>query len=578
MPITNTTIAQQISDLVDKWQLREDEMINWLAGTVTGGPTSNGKYPLTDVLGVITLVDCPAKMQDTVDNTVSGAGASATAAALSAADALLSKNAAATSATNAATSATNAAASAATATTAKNNALNSETNAGVHATNAAASATSAATSATNAAASYDSFDDRYLGSKASAPTLDNDGAALLLGALYWDTGLSGLRAWNGSAWITYAGITAAGLANTPAGNIAATNVQAAINELDTEKAPLASPTFTGNPLAPTPAQFDNDTTIATTQFVNAVGLKATHANPSYGGDATLNTSAAGVSAVYAGGGGHTITLPLSSTMLNGSTISMRNSGAGLLTLVRQGSDVISACNQTGVTFIVLGPGESIILTTIGTGTWLEWTGMWQYGLSGDGITAYTASATLTTANFRRLNYYNSATAGTLTLPAANSVKAGAMIAFANINAGALTVARTSTNVIYARGQSAATSIVLQKGDSLILTTDTGSWIEVASSTSIGVGQSWQDVTASRASSTTYTNSTGKPITVHARCFMNITDNAVLATIGGVAQAVSGTQASANLVSVITFVVPVGSTYKIDPAYGSATINMWTELR
>lgn len=33
--------------------------------------------------------------------------------------------------------------------------------------------------------------------------------------------------------------------NTPAGNIAATNVQAAINELDTEKAPLDSPIFTG---------------------------------------------------------------------------------------------------------------------------------------------------------------------------------------------------------------------------------------------------------------------------------------------------------------------------------------------
>jgi Tfp pilus assembly protein PilN len=33
--------------------------------------------------------------------------------------------------------------------------------------------------------------------------------------------------------------------NTPAGNIASTNVQAAINELDTEKAPLASPSFTG---------------------------------------------------------------------------------------------------------------------------------------------------------------------------------------------------------------------------------------------------------------------------------------------------------------------------------------------
>ena len=39
--------------------------------------------------------------------------------------------------------------------------------------------------------------------------------------------------------------TAATIPNVAAGNIAATNVQTAINELDTEKAPLASPSFTG---------------------------------------------------------------------------------------------------------------------------------------------------------------------------------------------------------------------------------------------------------------------------------------------------------------------------------------------
>lgn len=46
------------------------------------------------------------------------------------------------------------------------------------------------------------------------------------------------------------GGTAATTSFTPAGNIAATDVQAAIEELDTEKAPLASPTFTGTPVVP----------------------------------------------------------------------------------------------------------------------------------------------------------------------------------------------------------------------------------------------------------------------------------------------------------------------------------------
>ncbi len=39
--------------------------------------------------------------------------------------------------------------------------------------------------------------------------------------------------------------TASGIANVPAGGVAGTNVQVAINELDTEKAPKDSPTFTG---------------------------------------------------------------------------------------------------------------------------------------------------------------------------------------------------------------------------------------------------------------------------------------------------------------------------------------------
>jgi len=64
----------------------------------------------------------------------------------------------------------------------------------------AGSATAAAASATAAAASYDSFDDRYLGAKSSAPTLDNDGNALLTGALYWNSVSNTMFAWSGSAW------------------------------------------------------------------------------------------------------------------------------------------------------------------------------------------------------------------------------------------------------------------------------------------------------------------------------------------------------------------------------------------
>jgi hypothetical protein len=64
----------------------------------------------------------------------------------------------------------------------------------------AGSATSAAASAAAAAASYDSFDDRYLGPKSTAPSVDNDGNALVTGALYWNSVSNTMFAWTGSAW------------------------------------------------------------------------------------------------------------------------------------------------------------------------------------------------------------------------------------------------------------------------------------------------------------------------------------------------------------------------------------------
>jgi len=111
-----------------------------------------------------------------------------------AASATTSASAAATSATASANSAT-AAASSATA------AANSATAAASSASTASTKASEASTSATSAAASYDSFDDRYLGAKSSAPSTDNDGDALIDGALYWNSTSDQMFSWDGSAWV-----------------------------------------------------------------------------------------------------------------------------------------------------------------------------------------------------------------------------------------------------------------------------------------------------------------------------------------------------------------------------------------
>ena len=118
-------------------------------------------------------------------------------------------------AASATTSATNAASSASAASTSASNASTSASNASTSASNASSSASAASTSASNAAtaqtaaeaardsalAAYDNFDDRYLGPKASDPTLDNDGNALLAGSLYYNTVVPEMRLYTGSAWV-----------------------------------------------------------------------------------------------------------------------------------------------------------------------------------------------------------------------------------------------------------------------------------------------------------------------------------------------------------------------------------------
>jgi len=68
--------------------------------------------------------------------------------------------------------------------------------------------------AEQAAASADNVDDLYLGPKSADPTVDNDGDALTVGDLYFNTGDNVLKVYDGSAWnaaaISTAGVATAG--------------------------------------------------------------------------------------------------------------------------------------------------------------------------------------------------------------------------------------------------------------------------------------------------------------------------------------------------------------------------------
>jgi len=51
------------------------------------------------------------------------------------------------------------------------------------------------------------FNALYLGAFASAPTVDNEGSPLQVGALYWNTALTQLFAWSGASWVVAANFT-----------------------------------------------------------------------------------------------------------------------------------------------------------------------------------------------------------------------------------------------------------------------------------------------------------------------------------------------------------------------------------
>lgn len=189
------------------------------ASTQAGIATTKATEASNSASAAATSASTATTKADSATASASAAASSATLASTKAAEADADATSAANSASAAASSATSAANSAtaattngaaqvslaaaqvALATTQANNAASSASASAASASDSANSATSAAASAASAAAILDNFDDRYLGSKSSAPTVDNDGNALILGALYFDTTTGKMRVYTASGWI-----------------------------------------------------------------------------------------------------------------------------------------------------------------------------------------------------------------------------------------------------------------------------------------------------------------------------------------------------------------------------------------
>lgn len=98
---------------------------------------------------------------------------------------------------------------------------------------------------------------------------------------------------------------------------------------------------------------------------------------------------------------------------------------------------------------------------------------------------------------------------------------------------------------------------------------------------IGVSQTWTDVTASRSTGTTYTNSTGKPIQVSIQSIIvaSVSGGTAWFEVGGVTIARAGGSGNvANMPAYVYAIVPDGATYRLNAVSGITNPNIWAELR
>lgn len=187
-------------------------------GDIEAGPSV---YDISVIASNITEILQADDNATAATASASAAASSASSASSSASSASSSASSASSSASSASTSASNAASSASAASTSASNAATSASNAASSASSASTSASTAQTAADAALAALDNFDDRYLGQKASDPALDNDGNALVAGALYFNTTDSVMKVYTGTAWVAaYASLSGALLVNNNLSDLA----------------------------------------------------------------------------------------------------------------------------------------------------------------------------------------------------------------------------------------------------------------------------------------------------------------------------------------------------------------------
>jgi hypothetical protein len=95
--------------------------------------------------------------------------------------------------------------------------------------------------------------------------------------------------------------------------------------------------------------------------------------------------------------------------------------------------------------------------------------------------------------------------------------------------------------------------------------------------SSATAQTWQDLTASRASGTTYTNSTGYPIVIEVLMLISSGSPGYVVVKGGLTLTYAWPGSIAGVTPLYTCIIPNGASYSVTSNAGT-TISKWYELR
>ena len=221
-----------------------------------------------------------------------------------------------------------------------------------------------------------------------------------------------------------------------------------------------------------------------------------------------------------------------------------NTNYGILNIVRGGTG-LGTFNSYGI--MVYEGGDSLSIRIANT------------NFGGTGLTSFTPDGAMYALNA------NTLTTGTLPVVSGGTGN----VSLAN---NALVVGH-GFDPVYTIAPSTANNVLMSNGTRWVSNTLTQlvSGLDV-----LGGAQAWSNVATSRLVNTSYTNSTGKPISVSVIAYANTAGVRIASNVGSVSIA---NTSIANTTQTIQMIVPNGSTYMIYTTNTSVTtVNSWAELR